>query len=366
MSEPDFGWEGQVSASDSEDDTGTGSNSDESGEDETPSGVQALAESGFIDDRVVGTDKSDEADTSESEAENAKPTAVHSPEDDPYADLAGESLTPVQARSKEHRRRVLIWGPPGVGKTHMAYTAPEPIAIIDTEGKAHDIADKFPDTRFRIWQPEGYQDVLRALDEVEKWLGAWYENEGVIGTIVIDSMSIMWEWAQQQYVADYYPMKDPSEVNLKGGIATRGESDWKKIKEYHNEHFRKRMIRTPYHLVWTAMRTEDYSEMLDNSLDAPPDKPAGEKENPFKVNYILHVDRQNGIPVAVLEKSGLTQHTFVGLEWPTLPEVFDIVEDIKAAELAPESVSAGEVTDYDVRIIEGVPGRLRGVEADDE
>lgn len=298
-------------------------------------------------------------DSDDEEVQDEKTNDSQSDEDDSMAsevdigDIAPNAMTPEQAAEKEHLWRVLIWGSPGVGKTHFGYTMPEPICIIDTEGKGHDIAHKFDDSDFYVWQPNGYDGARDSLHEAMDVLDAYFEQDGTRGTLVVDSMSVMWGWAQQKYVDKYYPGKDVDDVNFTAGFSG-GESDWKKIKDLHNAQFRAVMVNSNYHLCWTAMREQDYSAAMEGDQDRM--KPVGEKENVYKVDTILHVDESSrGVPQGELEKSGLIQNRFKNLEYPTFPKVKEIINDVDAAEGEPDPVDADEVTDYDVSIVKGNP-----------
>lgn len=290
-------------------------------------------------------------------------------DDDPFADLDIGGMGKTEAEERDHRKRVIVWGPPGVGKTHNAYTADPPLAFIDTEGKAHDLLGRFDldDREVRFWQPSGFPEAQEALEEALEWLGVWHEEYGRRGTIIVDSMSMVWEWAKSHYIHKYYIEPDAtgkyekeSDVDLKSSLQSN-DADWPRIKEYHNDGFRAKILDSPFHFVWTQMAVEDFEEKIGKELSVAPDKPHGERDNPFKANYIIHIrEDSNGVPHADLEKSGTTQHTFAGLEWPTLPDVFDVLDDIREAETTSGAVR--NVTEYDVDIIKGKPSRMRGVE----
>lgn len=358
---PDFGWESDVEeATDDE---------PEPDEDTTEDTTETEATEAVESDSEEVEEEAPEPD-SEPAQESTQDERSETDGGDPFADVAGDSFNLSEAREKERRKRVMIWGPPGVGKTHNAYTSDPPLAIIDTEGKAHDLANKFdlPPEQVRIWQPDGFEEAQDNLEQALEWLQVWKDERDQRGTIVVDSMSMIWEWAKSHYIHEYYIEPDPtgkyekeSDVDLKSGMQSN-DPDWPRIKEYHNDGFRAKMVDSDFHFVWTQMATEDFGEKIERDLQATPDKPHGEKDNPFKANFIIHVrENSDGQPIADLEKSGTTQHTFAGLEWPTLPDVFDILADIEEAENTDGDVPPDEVTDYDVELIKGKPSRLRGV-----
>jgi hypothetical protein len=268
------------------------------------------------------------------------------------AELVPEAMTLEEAQEKDYRWRMMVWGSPACGKSHFAYTMPSPIAFIDTEGKAEDIAHKF-EGDVVIYQPQDYEEALDSLKSAIEALDIIRSQTGKVGTIVVDSMSIMWEWSQQHYVDIYHPGKDVEDVNFKSGL--QGNSDWKQIKRFHNKEFRQRMLDTPYHILWTAMREDDYEKVFDNGETA--DKPGGEKNNRHKIDQVIRLKQNSeGRRVGHLQKSGFIRHEYRGLEYPTFDKHRAIVEAIAEAE---ESVSVEEditkIVDlpYDVAVIDG-------------
>jgi hypothetical protein len=244
-----------------------------------------------------------------------------------------------------------------MGKTHFSYTMPGPVCLIDTEGKCNDIAHKF-DKEVYIWQPNGYDGAVEALEEAFEVLKAYKQQADVLGTIVVDSMSIMWDWSQQKYVEFAYPTKDDaSEVKFSSNMGKGGESDWKQIKRYHNTKFRQRIIDSPFHFAWTQMRGDDYAAVMEGEDSTPPDKPVGEKNNPYKANYILRIDEgPDGAPAGNLQKSALTKHNYVGLKYPTFDKHKALLDAIDAVETGSSDDDIADVeAKFGVRIIDGNP-----------
>lgn len=271
--------------------------------------------------------------------------------------IAPDALTVSEAAQLARRWTTLVWGEPGLGKSHFGMTGQPPVCVIDTEGKADELAHKFTDSAYDdpfIWQPSNFDEALRALEQAIDLLDAFHDQEGVVGTIVVDSMSVMWGWSQQKYVDKFYPnADDPSEVELSTGFGS-GKSDWKQIKNYHNVQFRQRMIDTPYHLTWTAMSEDDYEAQLnEGSRDA--EKPAGEKENVYKVDEVIRLkEGSDGAPVAVLQKSGKVKHRYTGLRYPTFQKHKQVIEAIDSAENGNGTIASVE-SKYGVSIVEGNP-----------
>lgn len=273
-------------------------------------------------------------------------------------DIAPDALTVTEAAKRERRWTTLVWAEPGMGKSHFGMTGESPVVVIDTEGKADELAHKFEgdgqyDDPF-IFQPSDFDGAIEALNQALSLLDAFREQEGVIGTLVVDSMSVMWGWSQQKYVEKFYPhANDPSDVELSTGFGS-GKSDWKQIKNYHNVQFRQRLIDSPYHLVWTAMSEDDYDAQI-NEGNRDAEKPAGEKENVYKVDEVLRIkEGPDGAPVGELQKSGKVKHRYTGLRYPTFPKHKKLIEEIDAAEAGDKSIASVE-SKFGVDIVEGNP-----------
>lgn len=257
-----------------------------------------------------------------------------------------------------HLYRILIYGNPGTGKTHYAYTMPEPVVMIDTEGKADVIIEKF-DKEIIYFDVDDYPQAREALSQGLDVLSAYKRQEGMTGTIVIDSMSEIWDWCQQHHIKRKYPQADgKDDVNLQSGLQSGGGSDWQKIKRYHNNRFRKPIVTSDYHVCWTAKSEEDFTAILEGS-DDPPAKPSGEKNNIYRATELLHVYQgQDGIPHANLKKTALTRFNFGQMEWPTFGKTQEVIETVANAEKDPQNYTVGQIKNKftpDVSIHEGDP-----------
>jgi len=110
---------------------------------------------------------------------------------------------------------VLLFGDSSSGKTYVSHTFPEPIYIIDTEGRANKTRQyHFPNKKVKIFNPmevsidfktEGEMeesiDFEKTVDNITNALIEFFNSvkEGKIkkGTLVIDSMSDLWSWIQE-------------------------------------------------------------------------------------------------------------------------------------------------------------------------
>lgn len=313
---------------------------------------------------VERLDETEGEDTEEIEGADPEPeSALSEPSSGPPEPASG--ITPEEASELDRRWKIMVWGKPGLFKTHFAFTAPEPIAFIDLENKAHDIVQKFSNREIRIWQPAKmeaepdtqFRRAKKALDEALEWLDWWYENEDTRGTIVVDSISLMWEWAQWHHKLENYPMKDPEDVELSANFGSSQESDWGAVKEYHNNEFRSKILDSPFHFVWTAMSSPDYSASLDS--EDPRDNPVeaeGERNNIHKVDSALRARKNSdGGKVGDLTKSNYTDRQFMGLKRPTFPKFRDAIEAIEEAEASEQPVDL-DLNELGIeRIIRGDP-----------
>lgn len=288
------------------------------------------------------------------------------------SDIAPDAMSVSEAAQKQRRHKIMTFGPPGTFKTHFGYTMPEPIVIIDTEGKSHDIAHKFSDKAIHILQPSNYLEAAGgtdrrgtyqegALEKALNLLDRYREEQGVIGTLMVDSMSKMWEWSQLHYISKWHPDDDrPLEEireEFNSGLESNGPGSWGRIKRYHNAQFRQPMVDSPYHLYWTAKQKEDYSVVFDddsNSGNDVPLIPDGEKDNIHEVDTIIHAHLENGDKVGDMKKAGFTDHGYHNMKYPTFPKHKRIIENISDWEAEDDVPNRVEMDGEHIDIVRGV------------
>lgn len=261
-------------------------------------------------------------------------------------DIAPDAMAKDESAEKEHIWRILGYGNPGIGKTHFGFSMADqedlgPVFCIDTEGKAHSITHKF-DGEIFIWEVKNYDEAQEALAQALDAAEAYLREEDEVGTIMVDSMSHLWDWSQQKYMEMAFPGRDEHEVNFQSALQSN-DSDWQSIKRLHNERFRQEMLESPFHLFWTATSREDYGAILSGQ-DDPPARPEGEKNNVFKATEVLHFyEGHDGVPTANLKKTALTKWKFGQLEWPTFEKARSIIESVVEAEESDEQVTFTEL-----------------------
>lgn len=274
--------------------------------------------------------------------------------------IAPDALSNEEVKNEpNHLYRILIYGNPGTAKTHFAYTMPAPVVMIDTEGKADRITQKF-DKDIHLFQVDDYVEARDALHQALDLLDAYKDEENQIGTLVVDSFSEIWDWAQQRHVEMKYPGgKGVDDVNLKSALNSDGGGDWQHIKRLHNERFREPMLMCDYHICWTCKSEEDYGAILSGEADEPPAKPSGEKNNLYKATEMIHTyEGPEGRPHANLKKSALTKWRFGEMEWPTFPKAREVIETVADAEASEQQYTLGQIMNQfepNVQLYEGDP-----------
>lgn len=304
---------------------------------------------------------SDDETTDEEESEtDAEPDPEPEPESEPETESANDGLPDVdvsslapdaisreEAAGRDKQRTLLVWGPEGSGKSHVAHSAPEPICYIDTEGKADELSGKF-DKRIHYFVADDYKEAKSALEQALDVLGEYFDA-GVRGTLVVDSMTAMWEYAKVDYAKLVYQTEDLSEVNFQSEL--EGEKDWTKIKARHNEEFRERILESPYNVVFTSGQKEDYNAVFDGGGKQM--IPDGEKWNKYAVKDVVRLRRDGtGRTVGDLRKAARTRYSFMDLVWPTWDDIYSAIDQIAEAEQADEEI---DLTDWEFGVVDGQP-----------
>ena len=184
---------------------------------------------------------------------------------------------------KENRGiKILSYGNFSSGKTHFALSSEKPLFIIDTENGASPLADKFPDAKVlnisnmdnnNIEEKDEVNNFQNYIDTID-YLCSLPDEE--VGTIVIDSISDIWEWAQA-----YCKIKI-----FKIGIEDRLKQqwDWGIINKAYLKPLKK-LINKNCNVIITARESEVY---------AGAGKPSGifepkcQKKTPYWLDIVLY------------------------------------------------------------------------------
>jgi len=211
--------------------------------------------------------------------------------------------------------RILVWGNKNSAKTHLALTFPPPVCLIDTEDRAKLIIPKFrmckdcnaqwvssdkhpkhpnkicdikecpqcgstnvsvKDIRkIKVINSQQAREAARVFIDI---LNKHYEQTGKVGTIVVDNISKIWDWVQNEYAA-------------KRGKTTEDRlsprDDYKNINPEHNENFRDVLLNCKHNVILIATSKSEYGD-ANNIYKITGCKAEGQKHNPFAVDWEIY------------------------------------------------------------------------------
>lgn len=114
-----------------------------------------------------------------------------------FDDGLGNLLSDVPSATMD---LLLLYGPPGQGKTHLGLTASEvegmyPVLVIDTENSTTGVLDKFDRSRIDVLRPrevfddeDVYPNTLSILKRIASGESEKYK------TIIIDTADVLFQW----------------------------------------------------------------------------------------------------------------------------------------------------------------------------
>lgn len=200
--------------------------------------------------------------------------------------------------------KIAIWGKPGLGKSYFALSCKEPVWVISTEPETIEpLLVHFPNKDIRIVQiskpytdaPKfkrtGKEDTELAATDPELSLREFEKVTLLLkdikeGTIVIDSVSDLWEWfsAWIDYNADKY---------TKSGQMMRTE--WGKVNSKYKT-FLNRLMSRPVDFVFTARSENIYNE---TGKETSKTKLSGQKRTEYIPNIVMELVNK---PTQVIDK----------------------------------------------------------------
>ena len=182
---------------------------------------------------------------------------------------------------QERGIKILSYGNFSTGKTHFALSSKEPIFIIDTENGASPLADKFPNAKILNIQNMD-SDSAEEKDEVknfEKFQQAVNYlcslPDEKIGTIIIDSISDIWEWAQAYGKIKIFKLSIDDRL--------KAQFDWGVINRLYKQQLTK-LINKKCNLIITARETEIYNGPNPSGRY----QPKCQKSTPYWVDVVLY------------------------------------------------------------------------------
>lgn len=180
----------------------------------------------------------------------------------------------LQEVEKKRGLKVGIYGNFATGKTHFALTAPEPIFVIDTEMGVSPLAYQFPDKDIKILdvaEKDGSKSFRRFEKAVEH-----IEKQEKIGTVVIDSVSDLWDYAQEYAKVNIFKIKPQDRLAQ--------QWDWGIINKLYLSLIL-RLIKLDCNLILTAREQEIYAGAGQPTNMV---KPKWQKNTGFWVDFVLY------------------------------------------------------------------------------
>ena len=151
--------------------------------------------------------------------------------------------------------KIMVWGPPSVGKSHFALSAPPPIFVLDTEFGSAPLLRHFPEKEIYIYEAavldeeSDEPDAEKSLRQIEIAISTLRDVE--TGTIVIDSGTDIWSWmggwVEQEARKRGKMTSADTPQRLEWG---RANLRWRQLIL--------RLMAKPVHFVITAQMTEEY------------------------------------------------------------------------------------------------------------
>jgi hypothetical protein len=178
--------------------------------------------------------------------------------------------TPVAKKLK-----ILIYGPPGSGKTRAALTFPK-AALIDAEGGTELYRGRPGVPSFHVLDSKSVTDLERAIAFIEQDAGKTYE------TLIIDPISVF-----------YDVQKAAAEQTSKSGAL--GYREWSQIntrmKRVYNS-----LTNLPVHVIVLARESAEYASKGSN-LEKVGTKPDSDKAIDYIFDFVLRMDTDHSAEV---------------------------------------------------------------------
>lgn len=227
--------------------------------------------------------------------------------------------------------RLSVFGESGIGKTHLCSNAPGEIFFIDTEGTAKMVIDKQPIEKrkcIRLMNVKqkftndveiiNYATTLegleQAVDMIYRYTQGTEESKPERGTIVIDSMSDVWDWYQ------FWLSIQTDLVRAKTGKMI--QTEWGRANKRHKELLDKLLL-TGWNVVVTAQAHPVYDSggQITQTNDAK-----WQKGVPFWADVSGEI-RRNGTKTEFVIRKCRHEMRLVGsrIEDPTFERIVEFI-----------------------------------------
>lgn len=203
------------------------------------------------------------------------------PEVEPKQEIEFKTLSEAEDK---RGLKIGLYGNFATGKTHFCLTTPEPVFILDTEMGSAPLAYNFPGKDIRVLdvaEKDGstsYQKILEAIDYISK--------QDVVGTIVLDSTTDLWEFAQEYAKVNIFKIKPEDRL--------KQQWDWGQINKVYMKVLMK-LLRIDCNLVLTAREGEIFAGAGQPTSQV---KPKWQKTTGHWVDIVIHnvnkIDKSTG------------------------------------------------------------------------
>ena len=216
-------------------------------------------------------------------------------EDTPSTEVVFED---IDTASKKRGLKVLAYGRPGSGKTDFSLSAPGPIYVLDTEMGSSALKYRYEGKDIKILNlfslnPEdGY---IKTKEAVSTLMGLI--EQGKVGTVVIDSLTDLWEFSQDYAKTTIWKIKTTDRL--------KQQWDWGVINKLYYK-LLKPLLLSNINLVFTARAAEEYAAA---GQPTGVEKPKTQKDTPHWVDIIVQMQNKRTVGqnnfVSIVEKSRL-------------------------------------------------------------
>jgi len=220
---------------------------------------------------------------------------------------------------------VLVYGDSNTGKTYFAATFPEPIFFIDTEGRANKTRQfHFGSKSIKISSPleiradyksekelENSVDMEKSVDNLINALidvtNYTKKNNIKQGTVVVDSMSDVWAWIQEE---GKIRLAKAGKIDM-AQFRIKNQFDWGGITNKFMSFLLSTKKLTEYgiNVVLTAREKKTPEYAAANTADMFEGKIKTQKDTPYHISTIISLDLKT-----IKTADGVKQKRFAKIE----------------------------------------------------
>ena len=207
-------------------------------------------------------------------------------------------FTPIAQAQKRLGAKILLWGPPGVGKSFGALSFPEPIKVLSTEYGVSQLGHHFPNKDIKILEcAEAYTDKpvdasgnvidtpfvtdpLKSLELIEA--GVQECKDMTEGTIIVDSVTDIWSW-----LGAWIKLTAVMHQSKSSGKEYMMRTDWQEANAKYKV-ILMRLLSRPCNVVFTARSGVVYDGSGNVTAET---KPKCQQETPYFMDIVVSMSQ---------------------------------------------------------------------------